>query len=154
MADIKTIEIQDKDNIYYPHTDSSVVRYNNTTVEDILDNLSNSGFYYCGTTTGTNDYTVTNLNINSYNGEFIAIVKIGTTNTGACTLKINDLEVKNILDNSGNAIAAGTLKAGSMYQLFYNGTNFFILTNKGGGGNLIAKYLLTGAFFENKIVNG
>ena len=149
MSEIKTIEIQKNDTIYYPHTDSSVVRYNDTTVEDILDNLSNSGFYYCGTTTGTNDYTVTNLNINSYNGEFVVIVKIGTTNTGACTLKINDLEVKNILDNSGNAIAADTLKAGSMYQLFYNGTNFFILTNKGGGGgNLIAKYLLSGYYGE------
>ena len=41
MSEIKTIEIQKNDTIYYPHTDSSVVRYNNTTVEDILDNLSN-----------------------------------------------------------------------------------------------------------------
>ena len=41
MADIKTIEIQDnKNNIYYPHTNSSVVRYNNSNVKNELDDLN------------------------------------------------------------------------------------------------------------------
>lgn len=40
MYTIKTIEIQDgNENIYYPHTDSSVVRYHNSTVEKTLDDI-------------------------------------------------------------------------------------------------------------------
>ena len=35
----KTIEIQDNNNIYYPHTDSSVVKYHNSTVEKTLDDI-------------------------------------------------------------------------------------------------------------------
>lgn len=39
--DVKKIEIQDEnENVYYPHTDSSIVKYKNSIVENELDNIN------------------------------------------------------------------------------------------------------------------
>lgn len=97
--------------------------------------------YYCGATTGTNAYTVSNSDITAYKDGLIVRIKIGTASTGASSLNINGLEAKTILDTLGNPITANGLKAGLPYQLCYNGTNFIVL-GKGGGGNLTSGDLL------------
>ncbi|WP_238916021.1 hypothetical protein [Clostridium sp. YIM B02555] len=97
--------------------------------------------YYCGATTGTNAYTVTNTDITAYKDGLTVRIKIGTASTGASSLNINGLEAKTILDTLGNPITANGLKAGLPYQLCYNGTNFIVL-GKGGGGNLTSGDLL------------
>ncbi len=106
-----------------------------------LSGMAQDRIYYCGTTSGTNTYTVTNNKITAYTGGLTVRVKIGTASTGANTLNINGLGAKTILDSLGNAITSGGLKAGLPYQLCYNGTNFIVL-GKGGGGDATAAQLL------------
>lgn len=82
-------------------------------------------------TSGTNAYTISIPGITEYYDGLPVIVKIGTTNTGNCTLNINNLGAKTILDNTGAQIKTGGLKAGMPYLLYYNGTNLIII---GGNG--------------------
>lgn len=122
-----------------------------TRVNDItaqLNDLTNDRIYYCGTTTGTNAYIVTNNKIKAYTEGLTVRVKIGTASTGASTLNINGLGAKTILDSLGNAITSGGLKAELMYQLSYNGTNFIVL-GKGGGGNATSDQVLINKTFTN-----
>jgi hypothetical protein len=68
-------------------------------------------------------------------------VEINVNNTGASTLNIASTGAKSIKKQNGNDVAAGQLKAGSIYTLRYNGTNF-ILQGEGGAGNAVANDLL------------
>ena len=58
-------------------------------------------------------------------------VKINVQNTGVSTINVNGLGAKSIKKANGNDVASGNLKAGSIYTLRYNGTNF-ILQGEGG----------------------
>jgi hypothetical protein len=53
-----------------------------------------------------------------------ASINIANTNTGACTFQYNGLAVKNIVFPAAIAAAAGTLIAGGIYGLEYDGTNW------------------------------
>ncbi len=75
-------------------------------------------------------------------------VKINVTNTGASTINIDGLGAKSIRDSKGNAMTAGKLKSGSIYSLKYNGVNF-ILQGEGGGGTAGAGDVLSGKTFTN-----
>ncbi len=55
-----------------------------------------------------------------------------TANTGAVTLNINGLGAKPIVKNGGTALSSGNLKAGGVYTVAYDDTNF-ILQGEGGG---------------------
>ena len=115
---------------------------NFTTIDTQMKNIENKTSLY-GTTSGTNTYTTSITGVNSYYDGLKVTVKIGTTSTGASTLNINSLGAKTILDNLGNAITSGGLKAGIPYTLCYNGSNF-ILQGKGGGGTATADKILSG----------
>lgn len=106
-----------------------------------LYDMEKDRIYYCGTTSGTNTYVVTNSEITAYKDGLTVRVKIGTASTGTSTLNINGFGAKPILDTLGNAITSGGLKAGLPYQLCFNGTNFIVL-GKGGGGDALASQLL------------
>lgn len=56
-------------------------------------------------------------------------VKIIATNTGGVTAKVGTLAPVSVLDNGGNGLNAGTLIAGSIHQLVFDGTNFRVDTN-------------------------
>lgn len=120
---------------------------NFTTIDTEMKKIDNKANYY-GTTSGTNTYTVNINGITAYTDGLKITVKIGTTSTGASILNINGLGAKTILDNLGNAITSGGLKAGIPYNLCYNGTNFIVL-GKGGGGNATADQVLEGKTFTN-----
>lgn len=75
-------------------------------------------------------------------------VKINVQNTGASTLNVNGLGAKSIKKANGNDVAAGNLKAGSIYTLRFNGTNF-ILQGEGGGGTAQPGDVLSGKTFTN-----
>ncbi len=64
-------------------------------------------------------------------------------NTGASTINVNGLGAKAIKKPNGNDVSAGNLKAGSIYTLRYNSTNF-ILQGEGASGNATASDLLSG----------
>lgn len=69
-------------------------------------------------------------------------------NTDAVTLNINGIGAKPILKQNGNAAVSGTLKAGLIYTVVYNGTSF-ILQGEGGSGNLQPNQALAGFTFTN-----
>jgi hypothetical protein len=69
-------------------------------------------------------------------------VEINVNNTGASTLNIANTGAKPIKKQNGNDVAAGQLKAGIIYTLRYNGTNF-ILQGEGATGNATASDLLS-----------
>lgn len=70
-------------------------------------------------------------------------VRINTTNTGAATLNVSGLGAKSILKGNGNSVAAGNLKANSVYTLVYSGSAF-ILQGEGGGGTALAEEIRSG----------
>ena len=85
-----------------------------------------------GTATGTNAKTITldPAPTNYYDGLCFAFKNV-TQNTGAVTINVNGLGARPIKKPNGNDIAAGNLKANSVYTVRYNGTNF-ILQGEGG----------------------
>ncbi|RII32864.1 hypothetical protein D2A34_21965 [Clostridium chromiireducens] len=132
-----------------------VVNSGGDKVEAILSDLMSDRIYYCGTTSGTNTYAVTNSEITAYTDGLTVRVKIGNASTGASTININGLGAKTILDTLGNSITSGGLKAGLPYHLSYNGTNFIVL-GKGGGGDATAAQILLGkkATVDSGLVTG
>jgi len=141
----KKIEIQDSNgNVYYPHTDASVVKYGSKTVDEYLDEVTQDS-YPIVEATGTNAYIGANVRIQSLKKGTKLTLFVGTNATGNCSLNLNSYGAKNIKDSNGNIVR--NMKANIPYNLCYNGTDF-ILQGKGGGGNLIPKYLLAGYYGE------
>lgn len=95
--------------------------------------------------TGTNAYVGANVRIKSLGKGTKLTLFVGTNATGNCSLNLNSYGSKNIKDSNGNIVT--NIKANIPYNLCYNGTDF-ILQGKGGGGNLIPKYLLAGYYGE------
>jgi hypothetical protein len=80
-----------------------------------------------------NNYSVTlNPSPTAYVEGMAIAVKINVDNTGSSTININGLGAVPIKKPNGSDVAAGNLKAGSIYTLRYNGTNF-ILQGEGSG---------------------
>jgi hypothetical protein len=96
-----------------------------------------------------NTYSVTlNPAPTSYVEGMAIAVKINVDNTGPSTINVNGLGAKAIKKPNGNDVSAGNLKAGSIYTMRYNGTNF-ILQGEGGSGNAQPSDVLSGKTFTN-----
>jgi len=114
---------------------SVVARFN----KDINGSLDTAG--------AANAYTLT-LNQNTYTAYFRGMyfaARILTTNTGASTINVTSgavLGAQNIFDREGDAIAANTLIAGTIYEFRYDGTNFQVMSP------------LTGSIFIDNAVIG
>ena len=97
-----------------------------------------------GTATGTNAKTITlDPAPTSYYDGLCFAFKNATQNTGPVTINVNGLGARPIKKPNGKNLAAGNLKAGSIYTVRYNGTNF-ILQGEGPTGNATASDLLSG----------
>lgn len=104
---------------------------------------------YAVATGPANAYSVTlNPAPSSYVEGMAIAVKINADNTGPSTINVNGMGPKPIKKPNGNDVSAGNLKAGSIYTLRYNGTNF-ILQGEGGGGNAQPGDVLSGKTFTN-----
>lgn len=142
----KNIEIQDSDgNIYYPHTDASVVKNGSTTVAEQLKDIANDS-YPIVEATGTNAYIGSSARINKLSKGTRCTLFIGNNSNGNCSLNLNNYGAKNIKDSFGNVVT--NLKTNIPYNLCYNGTDF-ILQGKGGGGNATADKVLEKYTFTN-----
>lgn len=75
-------------------------------------------------------------------------VKINVDNTGASTINVNGLGSKTIKKPNGSDVSAGNLKAGSIFTLRFNGTNF-ILQGEGGAGTAQPADVLSDKTFTN-----
>lgn len=104
-----------------------------------------------GTATGTNAKTITlNPAPGSYYDGLCFAFKNITENTGAVTINVNGLGAKSIKKPNGNDVAAGNLKAGSVYTVRYNGTNF-ILQGSDSSGNATPDDVRAGKTFSGDI---
>ena len=132
-----------------PATKAGVVKFEDgSTVEDHKSDYVLQVPY--GVATGlANTYTITlNPAPTSYKEGMAVAIKINTTNTGASTININGLGAKSIRKANGNNVSAGNLKAGSIYSMRYNGTNF-ILQGSDSAGNATPGDVLSGKTFSN-----
>lgn len=92
--------------------------------EHLADYIHHAGY---GTASGTNAKTITLDPVPSgYKEGMTVAFKNITQNTGAVTIDVNGLGAKSILKSNGNALSSGNLKAGSIYTIRYNGTNFIL----------------------------
>ncbi|WP_242864990.1 hypothetical protein [Clostridium botulinum] len=143
---IKNIEIQDSDgNIYYPHTNASVVKNGESTVAEQLKDIANDS-YPIVESTGTNIYVGFTARITSLAKGTKFTLFVGNNASGNCTVNLNNYGAKNIKDSFGNIV--NNLKANIPYNLCYNGSDF-ILQGKGGGGNATIDKVLSASTFTN-----
>jgi hypothetical protein len=73
--------------------------------------------------------------------------KTASANTGASTINVNGLGVKNITKQGTTALANGDILAGAIYALLYDGTEWQLLnpsTSSGGGGTNYQTFAATG----------
>ena len=106
---------------------------------------------YAVATGAANTYAVTiNPAPGAYTEGLAVAAKINVDNTGASTINVNGLGAKSIKKPNGNDVSAGNLKTNSIYTFRYNGTNF-ILQGEGGGGTAVAADVLTGKTFTNDV---
>lgn len=117
-------------------------KVNNITAQ--LKDLTNDS-YPIVEATGTNAYVGASARIKSIGKGTRCTLFIGTPATGNCSLNLNNTGAVAIKDSNGNTVT--NLKANIPYNLCHNGSAF-ILQGKGGGGNLIPKYLLAGYYGE------
>lgn len=94
---------------------------------------------------GTNAYTATVGHVPSMFAGLRVIIKITNANTGASTLNINGLGTFNIYKAGNTALIGGNLKAGGVYTFVYDGSNFILQGEEGGGtgGTAVASDILS-----------
>lgn len=86
-----------------------------------------------------NAYTLTSTPaLIGYTTRMIAVFSPTIDNTGAATLNISGLGVRNLRSVSGGALLAGELVAGIVYAAFYNGTEFRLLSITKGYADQLA----------------
>ena len=95
--------------------------------------------------TGTNAYIGASSRIKAVGKGTRCTLFVGTASNGNCSLNLNNSGAVAIKDSNGNVVT--NMKANIPYNLCHNGSDF-ILQGKGGGGNLIPKYLLAGYYGE------
>jgi hypothetical protein len=105
---------------------------------------------YVATTGSANTYTATLSPAPTayYEGMAVAL-KINVDNTGASTINLNSLGAKTIKRPNGSDVTAASLKANSVYTIRYNGTNFILQGEGGGGGDAGVGDVLVGKTFTN-----
>lgn len=64
----------------------------------------------------------------AYTSGFFAVFKATHTNTGAVTLAINALSAKTLKAVDGSALESGDIESGGAVVVFYDGTDFFLIS--------------------------
>ena len=100
-------------------------------LEDQVEDITNSEHNYGASSAGTDAYALTfSPAFTAYNTGMTFNVKADVGNTGACTLDIDTIGVKNIkvIAPSGKADPkTGDIIANGIYQFVYDGTDFILL---------------------------
>lgn len=94
-----------------------------------INNLETGASYYAVDGGGTDAYAATLSPIPaSYTPGMVVHFKANTANTGAATLNVNGLGVKNIKKDGGADLETGDILAGQVVAVLYDGTNFQLLS--------------------------
>lgn len=97
-----------------------------------VDNGTANTYVLAVQTFGLSPYIAPAAYFNGMRSRFFA----GNGNTGASTVDVAGLGVKNIVDRAGNPLAGGEIEVGSVVQVTYDQTNGrFILTDDGSAGS-------------------
>lgn len=140
VTEILTQEIDEiQNNLVATHQQIGIV--NDKIDEHLADDTAHVRY---GQANGENDKTITlsPAPTNLVEGFALSFKNI-TQNTGAVTINVNGLGAKPVVKSNGNTLVSGNLKAGSIYTVRYDGSNF-ILQGEGGSGNAVASDLLSG----------
>lgn len=105
-----------------------------TALADINASKQNKQYDQRIVASGTNTYTASiTPAIISYT-DLRVLVEFTNANTGAATLNINSLGAKDIVNEDGTALSAGTIPDGAIKEIVYNGTALQLVGGSGGGG--------------------
>jgi hypothetical protein len=90
-------------------------------------------FTYLTSVSGTNAITAVGaVGMSAYaTGQLFTFVSAGA-NTGATTLNINSIGAKAITKNGSTALASGDIASGAAVQVFYDGTEFQLISSAAG----------------------
>lgn len=106
----------------------------NTAVLETRANAQAGASTYCASATGNDTYTCTMTpTLTAYTAGSIITLNADTANTGAATLNIDTLGAKSILKRNGDALADSDIPANKPVLIAYDGTQF-VLVGDGGGG--------------------
>jgi hypothetical protein len=95
----------------------------------------NNTFNYVLATGTANAITLTiPANITAYQAGQTFKFKAIADNTGATTINVNGLGVKDLYSSVSQAAGAGAIKNGAIYTIDYDGTNLVLAGGGGGGG--------------------
>lgn len=90
--------------------------------------------YYGVDSVGTDAYAITITSpITSYTSGQTFTFKAGTSNTAAATLNVNSIGAIAIKKNGSTALSTGDILSGQIITVIYDGTNFQMQSNIGGG---------------------
>lgn len=95
-----------------------------------------------GTAGGTADALTINLSpaITAYaTGMTIQFIASADSTTTTPTINVNSAGVKTIVDEAGNALVAGDIANGDLYEIVYDGTNFRLKFNGSATGTAAAR---------------
>ena len=79
--------------------------------------------------------------------------KAGATSTGASTLNVNGLGVKNIKKKNDQNIAAGDIEADAIIKVVYDGTSFQMISQLGTSAGSMSSFTLTGDSGSNQTIS-
>jgi hypothetical protein len=90
--------------------------------------IQSGGYLYAAASGAANTYTASlSPAITAYATGMVVNIKINVANTGASTINLNGLGVKNIKLLGGVDPVAGELAANMLAELYYDGTQFILL---------------------------
>ena len=127
------------DTTKFPNVSTAVTR----TAAELNKAVTQDGTELWLSVTGTNTLTATATpTVSSYiTGQTFRFLP-SASNTGAVTIDIDGLGVKDITKSGTTALSSGDLAAGAPIQITYDGTRFQLSSGVGGGA-------IAGAFYEN-----
>lgn len=111
----------------------------------------NSAAQYCGTAGGTANALLltTGFSASSYTAGMTVSFIVGTTNTGAATVNVDGLGVKNLVraDGANTGLAPADLVAGAVVEAQYDGTRFQVRSNSltATSGDVLARIVKAGS---------
>lgn len=91
--------------------------------------ISQNSLVHYGVDTGSTDALVATVTpaVTSLSAGLLCLIACANTNTGASTINISNLGIKNIVRASGASLSAGDLIVGALAEIAYDGTNWELL---------------------------
>lgn len=124
--------------------------------DHLVDSLSH--VFYCGSSSGVNAKVISNTAVKSYIEGLQVKFKNSDANTGNVTVNVNGLGTKKLLSFTGAELKSAELRANMVYNIVYNGTDFFLASGgvNTGDATALSNDILSGktAYVDGQKVTG